>query len=90
MFSRPRPRYVEQTSLTSVLDRVLGGGTTAADEKKMLDNLFPEKRKPANPGIGYFERGALVGALTIFLPVLGGLSTAAFLTGRIMYRKYVS
>jgi hypothetical protein len=56
----------------------------------MLRGLLPEKRKAADPGIGYFERGVVVGGATILLPLLGGASTAAFVVGRLMYRKYLS
>ncbi|KAK0384828.1 hypothetical protein NLU13_7306 [Sarocladium strictum] len=92
MLSTPRPRYAEegeQTQLSSVLAHVLTGRLTAVQEDKILSKLRPEKRKPANPGIGYFERGVLVGGATVLLPLLGGVSAAAFFAARIVYRKYV-
>ncbi|RMJ17562.1 hypothetical protein CDV36_002742 [Fusarium kuroshium] len=88
MFSVPRPQFAQATPLSSTLNALLRETTSVRDKDKLWNSLRPENRGPPKQDVGYFERGFLVGASTIVLPVVLGTGAAMFFVTKALLRRY--
>ena len=91
LFSVHRPKYSGGSGLSIDLEQILEATQAGRlNEEQMLKKLQLEKRGPVKHFISakYFETAALVGAFTIFTPVVLGLSGLAFSSGRALLKSF--